>query len=305
MSGERRIRVLVLGRDGQVGRELMRTVPPADLSVTGLGRDALDITRPDAIASAIGSAQCGFVVNAAAYTQVDRAESEREQAFAVNRDGAAYIAEACRSRGVPLLHLSTDYVFDGTKAAAYAESDPVRPLGVYGESKEAGERAIRDRLDRHLILRTAWVFSPFRHNFVKTMLRLGREREEIGVVDDQTGCPTAAADIARTILTVAERAVGDGFDRWGTYHFCNAGLTTWHGFARAIFAAAAARGAPTPRLRAIETSDYPTPARRPANSVLDCGRIAAAFGITPRLWRAALDECLDELLEPDGRDKRE
>src|SRR3546814_597696 len=215
MSGEQRIRVLVLGRDGQVGRELMRAAPLAGLSVTALGRDALDITRPDAVASAIESAQCGFVVNAAAYTQVDRAESEREQAFAVNRDGAAHIAEACRSRGLPLLHLSTDYVFDGTKAAAYSESDPVHPLGAYGESKEAGERAIRDRLDRHLILRTAWVFSPFRHNFVKTMLRLGREREEIGVVDDQTGCPIAVVDIARTALTLAERAVGEGFDRWG------------------------------------------------------------------------------------------
>ena len=301
MSGKRKMRVLVIGRDGQIGNELTRVAPPTDLSVTALGRDALDITQPDAVARAVEAAQAGFVVNAAAYTHVDRAETERGQAFAVNRDGAAHVAAACRAHGVPLLHLSTDYVFDGTKSGAYAESDPVRPLGVYGKSKEAGERAVRNRLDRHLVLRTAWVFSPFRHNFVKTMLRLGGEREEIGIVDDQTGCPTAAADIARTILAMAERAGADGFDCWGTYHFCNSGPTTWYGFAREIFSAAAARGAPTPRLRAIGTSDYRTAARRPANSVLDCGRMAATFGVTPRQWRPALDECLDELLGPEGK----
>lgn len=302
MTGRRQRKILVLGRDGQIGRELMRAAAPPGLAVEGLSREDLDITRADAVARVLGGAGCALVVNAAAYTQVDRAESEPEAAFAVNGDGAANLAATCRTLGVPLLHISTDYVFDGEKAEPYRESDPVRPLGVYGASKEAGERAVRDRLDRHVILRTAWVFSPFRHNFVKTMLRLGREREEVRVVDDQTGCPTAAADVARAILAVAGRLLEDGFDGWGTYHYCGAGQTTWHGFARAVFEAAAARGRPAPRLTAISTADFPTPARRPKSSVLDCGRFAAVFGVAPQPWRDGVEACVAELLDGERED---
>lgn len=299
----------MLGRDGQIGRTLMRTVPPPGLTITGVSREVLDITRADSVERVLEESGCDLVVNAAAYTQVDRAESEPDAAFAVNRDGAANVAEACRRLDLPLVHISTDYVFDGTKVGPYTEADPVCPLGVYGASKAAGEGAVRDRLAWHIILRTAWVFSPFRQNFVKTMLRLGRERAEIGVVDDQTGCPTAAADIARAILVLAGRLPEAGgaapgftapkFTDWGTYHFCGAGRTTWHGFARAIFATAAARGGSVPRLTAIATADYPAAARRPANSALDCTRIAAVFGIVPQPWRAGVEACVAELLEAE------
>ena len=289
-------KILVFGRAGQVATELGRANWLQGFAVACLGRAEVDITRADDVRRAVAGSGAAVVVNAAAYTAVDRAESEREAAFAVNRDGPAHIAAACAAAGTPLIHISTDYVFDGEKEGAYVEHDPVNPLGVYGASKEAGECKVREGLAAHVIVRTAWVYSPHGDNFIKTMLRLGRERNELGIVDDQRGCPTAASDIARAIVGIARQLAAGKRDGFGTFHFCSAGRTTWYGFARAIFKLAAARGAKTPRLTAITTADYPTPARRPKNSVLDCGRIRRVHGIEPRPWRECLVECIDELL---------
>jgi dTDP-4-dehydrorhamnose reductase len=234
-----------------------------------------------------------LVINAAAYTAVDQAEQEPDAAFAINRDGPAALAEACAKIGAPLLHLSTDYVFDGMKAGPYCEDDPVNPLSVYGASKEAGERAIRARLPDHLILRSSWVYAPEGRNFVRTMLRLARECEEVRVVDDQRGSPTAAADIAGALIAAAGRILAGGRD-FGTFHFCGQGATSWHGFAQAIFEVSQGR---RPRLLAVPSSAYPTPALRPANSVLDCGKFRRSYGISARPWRESLVQCLAEIEE--------
>jgi dTDP-4-dehydrorhamnose reductase len=240
-----------------------------------------------------------FIINAAAYTAVDRAESEPDAAWAGNCTGPANLATACDDARVPLVHLSTDYVFDGSKIGAYREDDPVNPLGVYGKSKEAGDRAVRGALSQHVIVRTAWVYSAHGSNFVKTMLRLAAERPVLRVVADQTGSPTSAADIAAAIRTIVQQLAA-GNTGWGTYHFAGGGAVTWHGFAEAIFDLAAQWRGPPPLVEAITTADYPTPARRPANSVLDCSRIGATFGIVPRPWRAALAEVIRELREGEG-----
>jgi dTDP-4-dehydrorhamnose reductase len=288
------MRVLVLGAGGQVGSELLRHSWPADTKLIAFDRGGLDITRREAVSAAIAGERPDVVVNAAAYTAVDRAESERDAAWAVNCTGLATIAAACRKAGIPLIHISTDYVFDGTKTGPYRENDPVNPLGVYGASKEGGERAVREALREHVILRTAWVYSAQGHNFVRTMLRLATERPVLRVVADQIGSPTSAADIAVAIAQVAQH-ITHGNTAWGTYHFTDAGTVTWHGFAEAVFDLAARWRGPPPRVEAITTADYPTPARRPANSVLDCSRIAAAFAIEPRPWRVALAEVIEEL----------
>lgn len=286
--------VLVVGETGQLARELARAAWAPGVELTFAGRDIVDLARPETATAVVAALKPDVVVNAAAYTAVDKAESDADQAFLVNRDGPAALARAAAMVGAPMIHVSTDYVFDGTKDGAYAEDDPVAPVSVYGRSKEAGERAVREAAERHIILRTAWVYSPFGNNFVKTMLRLGAEREELRVVADQRGCPTAAADIAAAIVRLAAADHG-----WGTFHYAGAGPTTWHGFAEAIFAGAAARGARVPaRVAAIGTADYPTPAVRPANSVLDCSRIDRVHGIVARNWRGALEGCLDALIGP-------
>jgi dTDP-4-dehydrorhamnose reductase len=293
------MKLLILGAGGQVGRELGRFAWPAGYGVAALDQAALDITQRAAVFAAVARGRPDIVINAAAYTAVDRAESEPQTAWASNCTGPANLAAACHEAGAALIHLSTDYVFDGSKPAPYREDDPVNPLGVYGQSKEAGDRAVRDALPRHVILRTAWVYSAHGHNFVKTMLRLGGERPVLRVVADQTGSPTSAADIAGAIGAIAECLSSGGDTRWGTYHFAGAGAVTWHGFAKAIFELAAqydsTRRRPPPLVEAITTADYPTPARRPANSVLDCTRIGETFGIIPRPWGAALAEVIGEL----------
>ncbi len=292
------MKLLVLGAGGQVGRELCRLAWPAGYTLAAFARDGVDITSREAVFAAVARERPDIAINAAAYTAVDRAESEPDLAWAGNCTGPGNLAAACHEAAIPLIHISTDYVFDGTKTGAYREDDPVRPLGVYGASKEAGERAVRDALARHVILRTAWVYSAHGNNFVKTMLRLGAERPVLRVVADQTGSPTSAADIAAAIGTVVQRLAA-GNTNWGTYHFTGGGAVTWHGFAEAIFELAARSNAtgrgPPPVVEAITTAEYPTPARRPANSVLDCTRIAEAFGIVPLPWRAALAEVLAEL----------
>jgi len=290
------MKLLVLGAAGQIGRELCSLRWPADYHIAGVDRVDVDIANREQVGAAMQRERPDIVINAAAYTAVDRAESEAEAAFAVNAVGPANLAAACRTAGIPLIHISTDYVFDGSKKGPYREDDSVNPLGVYGRSKEAGDRAVREALPEHVILRTAWVYSAHGHNFVRTMLRLAGERPVLRVVADQIGSPTSAADAARAIAAIVERlAIGES--RWGTYHFAGGGTVSWHGFAEAIFELAGPwRGAP-PKVDAITTAEYPTPARRPANSVLDCRRVAEAFGIMPRPWREALADVIRELYE--------
>jgi len=287
-------KILVFGANGQVGRAIISRAPGLAL---GFDRSAVDICAEDAVRQTVRDHPPAAIVNAAAYTAVDKAELEPDAALRVNRDGAAILAEAAASAGVPFIHLSTDYVFDGTKRTPYREDDPIAPLGAYGISKAEGEHAVRTTSARHVILRTAWVYSPYGTNFVRTMLRLASERAELRVVDDQAGCPTAAADIASTIIAILERAKLPGFTGWGTYHFCGANVVTWYSFATLIFEAAEMYGQKAPRLIPISTADYPRGARRPAYSVLAMDKLEATFGLKPRPLRQSLAECLDVLFK--------
>ena len=280
------MRILVFGETGQVARELARRAP-----VTALGRDAADLSDPEACADAIRASDAEAVINAAAYTAVDRAEEEEALATVINGAAPAAMARAAARKGVPFLHVSTDYVFDGSGEAPWKPDDPTGPLGAYGRSKLAGEIGVRAADGKHAILRTSWVFSSHGANFVRTMLRLGRERDALRVVDDQTGGPTAAGDIAVALLTMA-RALHDGAPG-GTYHFAGSPDVTWAGFAREILARAGLEVAVT----GIPSSDYPTPARRPANSRLDCATLEADFGIPRPDWRESLGGILAELAE--------
>ena len=290
--------ILLTGAQGQLGWELERRALAAGLTVDASDRDDLDITDADSVRARMAAVRPALVVNAAAYTAVDKAESDREAAFAVNRDGPANLAVACAEHGIPLIHVSTDYVFDGSRPGAYREDDPVAPLGVYGTSKFAGEEAVRAACPQHVILRTAWVYGVHGHNFVKTMLRLGRERDSLRVVDDQHGCPTFAGDLAEAVLAIAARLrAGDvPAEGWGTFHCTGSGHTSWCGFAREIFGGVAPHWDRVPEVQGIASSDYPTPARRPANSVLDCSRLEHVYGIRLRDWRPALTEMLDATL---------
>jgi dTDP-4-dehydrorhamnose reductase len=292
-------KILVIGRVGQVGHELARAAWPASLAPEFVERDQLDLGQPADVTAAVAAMRPRLVINAGAYTAVDQAETERVAAFAVNRDGPAALAEVCREIGAALIHFSTDYVFDGAKPGPYTEGDPVAPLSAYGASKAAGDAAIAARLDRHVILRTSWVYSAVGHNFVKTMLRLGAERDELRIVDDQHGAPTAAAELAHAAIHIAAALAAGKEDGFGTFNFTGAGATTWHGFAREIFAGAAERGAKVPlRVQPIATADYPLPAPRPRNSLLDCAKIARSYGLVARPWQESLSDCLDELIGP-------
>lgn len=288
--------VLVLGGAGQVGLDLQRQAARLALSAVAPTRAELDLLDPAAIREAVAARPWACVINCAAYTAVDRAESEQDAAFALNARAPAVLAAATGAAGIPLVHVSTDYVFDGSKAEPYEVDDPVAPLGVYGASKEEGERGVRAGNPRHAIIRTAWVVSPHRANFVKTMLRLAAERSALRVVDDQRGTPTVAADLAAALLAVAARLASDPSAPTGTFHFANAGETTWCGLARETLALSAARGGPSVPVEAIATSDYPTPARRPANSRLSTARITADYGLVPRDWRTALADVVHALV---------
>ncbi len=280
--------ILVFGGNGQLGRELARAAAQSEVALTALAHGDGDIADSAAVTAALARHKPLLVVNAAAYTAVDLAESNIAEARRGNEIGPAVLAAACAGVGVPLVHISTDYVFDGTKAGAYVESDPVGPLNVYGRTKVAGEVAVRQALRQHVILRTAWVYSEFGKNFLKTMLRLAATRDELRVVADQAGSPTSARTIAEAILRIAPRLYG-GDDVCGTYHFTAAGVTTWHGFASRIIATAAPLTGRHPRVIAIATADYPTPAQRPANSRLDCRRFAQTFGFAAPPWTDEVD----------------
>lgn len=290
------MRLMVIGTSGQLATELHAQAPAGQLEVVPATR--VDLTQPEQVLALLDRHRPGLVLNAAAYTAVDRAESEAELAHAVNGRGPRLLAEWCRAHDAALFHVSTDYVFDGRKPSAYVESDRPAPLGVYGASKLEGELAVQAALERHLIVRTSWVFSAHGNNFVKTMLRLARERDELRVVADQLGRPTAAADLARVLWLLAQRvAQGSELD-WGTYHFAGAGETSWWGLAEATVAEQASLTGRRPAVTAIATADYPTPAERPKNSRLDTSRFEDAFGISPRPWRDDLREVVRQLVAP-------
>jgi dTDP-4-dehydrorhamnose reductase len=288
--------IAIIGSNGQLGWELVRQGGSLGLKMLALDLAEIDIARPESIAGCLEPEAVQLVVNAAAYTAVDLAETEKECAFEVNRDGPANLAGFCAAAGIPLIHISTDYVFDGSKAGAYREDDPVSPTGAYGQSKAAGEVEVRRKSSEHLIVRTAWLYGVHGHNFVKTMLRLRRGKKTVRVIDDQTGCPTYAADLARAILLMADHILSGKKTRWGTYHYCGAGSVSWYGFARAIFEIAAKyETLEAAKIIPIPSAEYPTPAKRPANSILDCAKIEKQFGIQPRPWLNSLTDMIDAL----------
>ena len=295
------MRILLTGANGQVGWELSNRGAKRGLEILALDRSALDITDQVSVSEEVNRPGVSLVVNAAGYTAVDQAESEPDLAFAVNRDGPADLASACGKAGIPLVHISTDYVFDGQKKGAYLVTDPVSPLSVYGKSKAAGEVEVREHLREHFILRTGWLYGVHGHNFVKTMLRLGREREKVQVVTDQYGCPTYAADLAETILRIAVQFLQGGQVHWGTYHYCGKGVTTWHGFAEEIFRLASEYASlKVKRVEPISTSQYPTPAKRPTSSILDCSVLEKTFNIHPQPWAESLAKMLEVLFSVEN-----
>jgi dTDP-4-dehydrorhamnose reductase len=287
--------ILVVGKSGQLARALTTIAREREIPLLTAQRPELDLESVDSVARIVAAVKPKAIVNAAAYTAVDRAESEPERAFSINRDGAARLAAAAAKFRIPLVHVSTDYVFDGTKPSPYLEEDVASPLSIYGRSKLEGELAVRSAYADAVIIRTSWVFSPFGQNFVKTILRLAEKMEAVKVVNDQRGSPTAAHDLAETIVAILEASDGSSLSGGGLYHFACAGETTWYGFAEAIYAGWAKRGHRVPTLKPITTAEYPTPARRPANSRLDCGKIQRTFRIPRPTWQKSLDFCLDEL----------
>jgi dTDP-4-dehydrorhamnose reductase len=282
---------LVTGGNGQLALALDGIGRARRLALHRVGRPAFDFDRPDSLDRTVADSRPDLIINAAAYTGVDAAETDREAAMRANCVGPARLAALCRRDGIRLIHVSTDYVFDGNKGAPYVESDPTSPTGVYGASKLAGEVAVLDALPSALILRTAWVYAPTGKNFVRTMLNAGRKMARLRVVADQRGCPTTAHDLAEAILQVAERAQASG----GIFHATGSGETTWHGLAVAVFEAAARYGAPQPAVDAITTADWPTPARRPPDSRLDCSLLEHHFGVRLPPWRASLTRTIDEI----------
>ena len=283
------------GAAGQVGRALVRLGPAEGVEVVGLDRSALDITDPTAVREAVARARPDVVVNAAAYTAVDRAEAEPEVALRVNRDGARHVAEAAHEAGIPVVHLSTDYVFDGSKGSPYRPDDPVHPINSYGVSKAAGEAAVRETGALSVILRTAWVFDGMGKNFVTTMLRLATQRSHLTVVDDQWGHPTAAPDVARAALAAARRAC-DGLT--GTLHLGGLPVTTWHGLAEATVGLLGELAAvPVPPVDPVPTEAFPTAARRPPRVELDMATTLSALGLPAPDWRLSLREAVTKALQ--------
>lgn len=288
--------ILVFGAAGQLGREVMALAKARPIEIAGSNRASADITDFASVGAAMLAVKPRLVLNAAAYTAVDKAESEPKAAYAANAVGAETIARAAALQQIPVIQISTDYVFDGTKIGAYVETDPVTPLGVYGTTKAAGEAMVRQANPRHFILRTAWVYGSYGSNFLKTILRLSAEREELRIVADQRGCPTATQDIAEAILAI-DRALANGVEAPGTYHFAGTGVTSWHGFASAIVDAQAQATGRRPKVSPITTADFPTPARRPANSELDSSLFASVFGYRARDWQTRARETVEMLLK--------
>src|SRR5271165_5894445 len=291
------IRIAVTGRQGQIARALAEAGPALNVEIINLGRPQLDLAVPETVEPALNAAAPDIVVNAAAYTAVDQAEQEPEIARAVNGTGAGAVAEAARVLGVPVIHLSTDYVFDGIKTSAYDEEDMVAPATAYGASKLAGEQAVAAATREHVILRTAWVYAPYGKNFVRTMLALAESRDEVRVVADQLGSPTYAPDIAAATIDIARNILRNPSDPLlrGVFHLAGRGETSWAGFAGAIFAFLADKCLRRPILTPISSAEYPTPAHRPANSRLNCAKLAHVYGIELPYWQDSLKVCLERL----------
>lgn len=295
------MRFLLLGGTGQVGEEIRAIGPSGRYEIVAPTRSELDLTNKFRLADVVARGRWAAVINAAAYTEVDRAEQEEDLAFAINGQGPDHLARETARHGIPLIHISTDYVFDGRKGSPYVEDDPVAPLNAYGRSKLAGERAVAARNPRHFVLRSSWVYSPYRKNFVKTILRLAAERERLTIVNDQRGCPTAARDIAQTCIALALRCAANPDQvSYGIYHYAGRGEATWFDFARAIVELASPGLKRIPDVQPIQTADYPTPAIRPADTRLDCGAIERNFGIMPRPWREALADTIKNLMADRG-----
>lgn len=290
------MRVLVAGSAGQVARALAEA-PGRGFTVQSFGRPDFDLERRETVEAAFASFKPDVVINAAAYTAVDKAESEPDVAMRLNADGPGLLADLAAKTGAPILHLSTDYVFSGDKTTPYSESDPVGPAGAYGRSKLEGERRVAAANPKHLILRTAWVHAPYGTNFVRTMLRLAETRPELGVVADQHGAPTYAPDIAEGLLDIVARIAEGGPSPWGVYHMASSGSCVWADFAEHVFMQSAKAGGPSAKVKRISTAEYPTPARRPANSRLDCERLRSDYGIALPDWRSGVDRCVARLLE--------
>ena len=291
------MKILITGAQGQVGKELVSIANQRGFDVIAAGQTELDITQLKNIESYVEAHQPDSVINAAAYTAVNKAEEEQDITYAINRDGAANLAAVSKEKNIPLLHISTDYVFDGTKSEAYSENDAVSPLGVYGISKWQGEETIRQTLPEHIILRVAWVFGAQGNNFVKTMLRLAKDRDELSVVADQFGRPSPAKDIAKTLITLAEQYQKEKTLEWGTYHYCGDEKVSWCGFAKEILKQAKEQGLIEKdiKVNAITTAEYQDPTKRPANSMLDCEKIKNTFGIEMPSWKESLNQVLTEL----------
>ncbi|MDP2647577.1 MAG: dTDP-4-dehydrorhamnose reductase [Desulfobacterales bacterium] len=291
------MKILVTGAQGQLGSEILMQGKDYPFHIRGFGSSRLDITQPSQVKESIDSVKPDLVVNAAGYTRVDQAEDEPERAFAVNSTGPANLAGCCHLARIPLIQISTDYVFDGTKTTPYLEDDVVSPLSVYGQSQARGEDRVRSALREHIIIRTSWLYGFYGKNFVKTMLQIGREREVVSVVADQFGSPTSAADLAECILRIARRISEGAPVAWGTYHYCGEGVTTWHMFAETLFNLAIQyRPLKIRRIIPISTADYPAKARRPPYSALDSTRIQNNFGITPKPWPESLKTLLDRMM---------
>jgi dTDP-4-dehydrorhamnose reductase len=299
----RDISIIVVGCGGMLGREVVESLKIAGMNVEALGSSQIDITKKESVGLALTRINNpGLLINCAAYTAVDRAESEAETAFAVNRDGPAYLAEECQKLEIPLIHISTDYVFNGRSDRPYKEDDPADPINIYGLSKWQGEEAVRSRLSSHVMVRTSWLYGSKGWNFVKTMLKLGMEREELNVVSDQYGCPTWTFDLAGCLVRIAERALASPLEvQWGTYHYCGAGVTTWYQFASAILnEAVKKKSSRFAKVLPVPTSAYPTTAARPMYSALDCGKIKSVFGVEPPLWDSSLRSFVEELYRTDA-----
>lgn len=291
------MKILTYGESGQLGYELMRQGQALTPDMHGLAYPQTDISEISRVASDFGGCRPDLVINAAAYTDVDGAETEPARAMAINKDGSANLARVCAEYEIPLIHISTDYVFDGAKGSPYLETDPVSPLGVYGRSKAAGEQAVRSALAEHIIIRTSWLYGVHGHNFVKTILKLAMQREKLRVVCDQYGSPTSTADLAAAVLAIAGFVRQGRAINWGTYHYCGLGIVSWHAFAKTILEIG--RGytrLKTVRVEPIKTAEYPTPAARPEYSALDCSLINQHFGISAKPWRDSLKIFIRQLL---------